>query len=297
MAIYQAAEQRYGVPWNVLAAINSVETDFGRNLAVSSAGAVGWMQFMPATWARYGVDGNGDGSKDPRKPEDAIPAAARLPEGVGPSHDLHDAIFAYNHAESYVQDVLALARTLRPGQLRHLDGLRSHDGPPTAVGMPNGGLSAGAARPGDRHAGRPPRPRALGNWQSDNAIDIAVPAGNRGARRRRRHRGEYGRLAAVARRRRDRRLQRHAAGRQGQRGLLHAPDTARSCEPGERVRAGPGDRLSGYANNVEHLHIGLEHGDPIASGATGAACGRQRSRGGCAAGALAARPSSTGPSR
>jgi transglycosylase-like protein with SLT domain len=72
--LYMAADRTYGVPWNVLAAINKVETDFGRNLNVSSAGAIGWMQFMPDTWARYGVDGNDDDGKDPYDPEDAIPA-------------------------------------------------------------------------------------------------------------------------------------------------------------------------------------------------------------------------------
>src|SRR3954447_10215441 len=53
LPIYQAAGIQYGVRWEVLAAINEIETDYGRNLNVSSAGAVGWMQFMPSTWKRY----------------------------------------------------------------------------------------------------------------------------------------------------------------------------------------------------------------------------------------------------
>ncbi|HEV2999792.1 MAG TPA: lytic transglycosylase domain-containing protein, partial [Solirubrobacteraceae bacterium] len=65
LSIYQAAGIEYGVRWEVLAAINEIETDYGRNLNVSSAGAVGWMQFMPATWRQYGVDANGDRKKDP----------------------------------------------------------------------------------------------------------------------------------------------------------------------------------------------------------------------------------------
>ncbi|MEA2469933.1 MAG: hypothetical protein QOE38_932, partial [Thermoleophilaceae bacterium] len=56
LSIYQAAGIQYGIRWEVLAAINEIETDYGRNLNVSSAGAVGWMQFMPQTWRRYGVD-------------------------------------------------------------------------------------------------------------------------------------------------------------------------------------------------------------------------------------------------
>ena len=111
MALYLSAEQHYGVPWSVLAAINSVETNFGRNLNVSSAGAQGWMQFMPDTWRQYGVDGNNDGRRDPMDPEDAIPAAANYLKASGAPHDLQRAVFAYNHAQWYVDKVLSLART------------------------------------------------------------------------------------------------------------------------------------------------------------------------------------------
>ena len=69
--------------WEVLAAINEIETDYGRNLNVSSAGALGWMQFMPASWEIYGVDGNQDGLKDPYNPVDAIFAAARYLRAAG----------------------------------------------------------------------------------------------------------------------------------------------------------------------------------------------------------------------
>jgi membrane-bound lytic murein transglycosylase B len=64
LPIYQAAGIEYDVPWQILAAINEIETDYGRNLSVSSAGAVGWMQFLPSTWKRYAVDANGDGVAD-----------------------------------------------------------------------------------------------------------------------------------------------------------------------------------------------------------------------------------------
>ena len=83
LPIYQAAGIEYGVRWEVLAAINEIETDYGRNLNVSTAGALGWMQFMPSTWKRYGVDANHDGEKDPYNPVDAIFAAARYLKAAG----------------------------------------------------------------------------------------------------------------------------------------------------------------------------------------------------------------------
>ena len=83
LSIYQAAGIQYGVRWEVLAAINEIETDYGRNLNVSSAGALGWMQFMPATWKRYGTDANNDGKRDPYNPVDAIFAAARYLKAAG----------------------------------------------------------------------------------------------------------------------------------------------------------------------------------------------------------------------
>ncbi|HEX2086747.1 MAG TPA: lytic murein transglycosylase, partial [Solirubrobacteraceae bacterium] len=110
LSIYQAAGVEYGVRWEVLAAINEIETDYGRNLNVSSAGALGWMQFMPATWKAYGVDANGDGRKDPYNPVDAIFAAARYLKAAGAETDLRRAIFAYNHADWYVESVLMRAR-------------------------------------------------------------------------------------------------------------------------------------------------------------------------------------------
>jgi cell wall-associated NlpC family hydrolase len=93
----------------ILAGINLVETAFGTNLNVSSAGALGWMQFMPETWEGYGVDANGDGVADPYNPEDAIFAAANYLRASGMPADTYGAIFAYNHADWYVADVLANA--------------------------------------------------------------------------------------------------------------------------------------------------------------------------------------------
>jgi len=112
LPIYQAAGIEYGIRWEILAAINEIETDYGRNLNVSSAGALGWMQFMPSTWQSYGTDANKDGRKDPYNPVDAIFAAARYLDAAGYSEDVRRAIFAYNHADWYVDSVLLRARLI-----------------------------------------------------------------------------------------------------------------------------------------------------------------------------------------
>jgi len=126
LPIYQACGTQYGIPWQVLASINRIETAFGTNLNVSTAGALGWMQFMPATWKAYGVDANGDGRKDPYNPVDAICAAARYLNASGGETDLPTAIFAYNHADWYVDEVLLYAReygALPTGLVNSLTGL------------------------------------------------------------------------------------------------------------------------------------------------------------------------------
>ena len=106
LPIYQSCGTEYGIPWQVLASINKIETAFGTNLNVSSAGAEGWMQFIPSTWAVYGVDANGDGRKDPYNPVDAICAAARYLRAAGGDKNIRQSIFAYNHADWYVDEVL-----------------------------------------------------------------------------------------------------------------------------------------------------------------------------------------------
>jgi hypothetical protein len=81
LPIYQAAGIQYGVRWEVLAAINEIETDYGRNLNVSSAGALGWMQFMPATWKTYGVDANKRRPQGPVQPGRRDLRRRALPQG------------------------------------------------------------------------------------------------------------------------------------------------------------------------------------------------------------------------
>jgi len=126
LPIYKAAAVQYGVPWQILAAINEIETDYGTDLSVSSAGAVGWMQFMPGTWLQYGVDALDAGYADPYNPVDAIFAAARYLRAAGASDNLKAAILAYNHSEEYVSSVLLRAKlitTYPKGVIATLTGL------------------------------------------------------------------------------------------------------------------------------------------------------------------------------
>jgi murein DD-endopeptidase MepM/ murein hydrolase activator NlpD len=115
LGLWQRAGDTYAIPWQVLAAINKVESNFGRNMGPSSAGAVGWMQFMPDTWLRWGLDANNDGLADPWNPEDAVFAAARYLAAAGGTSDISRAVFAYNHAQWYVDEVLALASDFGSG--------------------------------------------------------------------------------------------------------------------------------------------------------------------------------------
>ncbi|MEV6983418.1 lytic transglycosylase domain-containing protein [Sphaerisporangium sp. NPDC051017] len=107
-----AAQVCPGLSWTVLAAIGQVESGHGRNNGPSSAGALGPMQFMPATWKAYGVDGDGDGKSDIWSPYDAVPSAARYlcanGAGLGGAK-LRSAVYRYNHSWDYVDKVLRIA--------------------------------------------------------------------------------------------------------------------------------------------------------------------------------------------
>lgn len=136
--VYIAAEEKYNVPWTLLAAHHRIETRFSTmNTLISPVGAEGHMQFMPCTfvgwkhptcsgqgqgeisdkdktnpnvikkYGGYGVDANGDGIADPFDIEDAVYSAANYLSKYGAaSGDLEGAIYNYNHSEKYVKDVL-----------------------------------------------------------------------------------------------------------------------------------------------------------------------------------------------
>src|SRR3954466_7809354 len=124
LRLYREAARGSGVPWSVLAAIGSIETDHGRSRAPGVRSGLnrhgccaGPMQFNtrdgpPSTWRRYGVDTNHDGTTDIYDPEDAIPsAAAYLSELARRAHgNLSEAVLGYNHSPAYVNEVLARAR-------------------------------------------------------------------------------------------------------------------------------------------------------------------------------------------
>ena len=104
---YHEAERRFGVAWNVLAAVNFIESRFGRAPSASPAGAQGPMQFLPSTWAAFGMGG------DVWDPHDAIIGAANYLHAAGAPGDYQRALFAYNRAQAYVDAVLLYARRMR----------------------------------------------------------------------------------------------------------------------------------------------------------------------------------------
>ena len=113
--LFQESAAQYcpGLPWTVLAAIGQIESADGTNPGPSTAGALGPMQFLPSTWAEWGITAFGEPSPpNIMDPFDAVPAAARYlcAAGGATAAGLPRAIFAYNHADWYVNEVLALAR-------------------------------------------------------------------------------------------------------------------------------------------------------------------------------------------
>ncbi|MFI0411199.1 NlpC/P60 family protein [Actinomadura sp. 3N508] len=117
LALYHRAGRENGIGWHLLAAVGKVESDHGRgpgpgiSAGRNLAGAAGPMQFMPGTWAAFGVDGNHDGRTDIYDPADAIPAAARYLKHNGAPERTRTALYQYNHSRSYVEKVLRQART------------------------------------------------------------------------------------------------------------------------------------------------------------------------------------------
>lgn len=116
LGYYRAAGARHGIDWTYLASINYVESDFGRVLGPSSAGALGPMQFMPATWSDYGAGG------DVMSPRDSIEAAARYLRAMGGPANMDRAIYRYNNDTDYVDSIQGFAGAFRadPGWVDRL---------------------------------------------------------------------------------------------------------------------------------------------------------------------------------
>src|SRR5262249_32110646 len=104
---YREAQGRFGVPWNLLAAVNFVETAFNKLRTESATGAQGPMQFMPATWRAYGLGGK------VRDPHDAILGAANYLHANGAPSNLRRALFRYNPSLLYVDAVLRYAARIQ----------------------------------------------------------------------------------------------------------------------------------------------------------------------------------------
>jgi hypothetical protein len=122
LQLFQASAAQYcpELSWTVLAAIGQIESGDGRNVGPSTAGALGPMQFLPSTWAAWGIDGFGQaGPPDVQNPLDAVPSAARMlcadGASAGTAAGLRQAVFDYNHADWYVNEVLALAAQYAAG--------------------------------------------------------------------------------------------------------------------------------------------------------------------------------------
>ncbi|HWT95805.1 MAG TPA: lytic murein transglycosylase, partial [Solirubrobacteraceae bacterium] len=110
---WKAAAKAFGLRWSILAAITQIESGHGCTMGPSSAGAIGWTQFMPATWKAYGMDADGDGKASPYNSADAVFSTARYLRATGAPRSYRKALFAYNHADWYVKKVLAAAKSFR----------------------------------------------------------------------------------------------------------------------------------------------------------------------------------------
>ncbi len=117
LLLYQEAGLAFDVPWEAIAGIGKVECDHGRNPdpacwkegKTNAAGAGGPMQFLASTWQTYGIAASGSGTPDRWNPADAILSAANYLKANGAPENIEAAVFAYNHSDAYVQQVLAWA--------------------------------------------------------------------------------------------------------------------------------------------------------------------------------------------
>lgn len=103
LAVMQQVSMETGIPWQILAAVAKVESNFGLNMGPSSAGAIGYGQFLPAMWEIFGDGGDADDFRD------ALPAMGRYLVAAGAPEDMPGALYSYNHSWSYVDLVLTFA--------------------------------------------------------------------------------------------------------------------------------------------------------------------------------------------
>ena len=182
LPIYQAAGIQYDIRWQILAAINEIETDYGRNLTSPPRGRWAGCSSCPSSWRTYGVDANNDGRKDPYNPVDAIFAAARYLKAADGDKDIRKAIFAYNHAAWYVDCVMLRAKLIgglpadlvgsltgltqghfpvaRPGALRRRRRREGLVRPATSAGQRDPGRGLQRQPPLDQHLRRARAPRS-----------------------------------------------------------------------------------------------------------------------------------------
>lgn len=112
---WKAAAKAFGLNWKVLAGLTQVESGLGCNMGPSSAGAIGWTQFMPATWKAWGMDADGDGKASPYNSTDSVFATARYLRANGAPGSYRRALYAYNHAGWYVDLVLQASNHFKLG--------------------------------------------------------------------------------------------------------------------------------------------------------------------------------------
>jgi len=121
LALYRQTGARYGLDWTWLAAVGAIESRHGQSLAAGVAsgtndrGASGPAQFLAGTWERFGVDGDGDGTRDVHDPADAIAAMASYLRASGAPQNWRGALRTYNHSDAYATAVERLAATYRSG--------------------------------------------------------------------------------------------------------------------------------------------------------------------------------------
>jgi murein DD-endopeptidase MepM/ murein hydrolase activator NlpD len=281
LELYQRAGAEYGLGpdgWAYLAAVGKIETNHGRSelpgvrSGENFAGAGGPMQFLSGTWDAYAVDGNGDGRRERWDPRDAIPGAARYLQRLGAPTDWRRALYGYNHLWSYVETVSVQAAAYK--------GAAAASG-----GVPAAALTPPPARPGASPTsggvlfptvpagpiGSTPADharRALGDWQSDHAVDISVPRGSAALAV---EAGVITRVSGSAPNDRAEVIGGYGVTLQSASDAYyygHLESVA--VRVGERVAAGALIGKTGWANKADHLHIGVEHADPMALWGDGA---------------------------